>query len=209
MAPCQSRALARGPRSRRAPRGESARRSITGRRAPRGRAAAARRVHNGHEHVISAHQERADPNTIGQQETRLLQGGHGEPEVPVARPGPCESPPRCVWQCCSRADSRVAGIKTHPARRSKAWVVWKPSRRIGPPLGHSKSSRVPLPSSESSPWRTARLPAPPRGCVFFIPCTGWISPYGSSLPQASCTRNKEDRSEEHTSELQSRLHIVC
>src|SRR2546422_7019456 len=48
--------------------------------------------------------------------------------------------------------------------------------------------------------------------VFASPCAVTNGNERSGLPRATCARcmgRKHDRSEEHTSELQSRLHLVC
>src|SRR3712207_9174611 len=43
----------------------------------------------------------------------------------------------------------------------------------------------------------------------YDPCPASVSRYGSSPTRGKCTRPTTSRSEEHTSELQSRQYLVC
>src|SRR2546422_5768925 len=66
------------------------------------------------------------------------------------------------------------------------------------------------PRSTLFPYTTLFRSHGPRRSLWTQSCCGCSCRYESSLFRCRLAdRNKDDRSEEHTSELQSRLHLVC
>src|SRR5690625_7051247 len=84
-----------------------------------------------------------------------------------------------------------------------------PGATASSPWTAPRNTTCSWPSSAASWCCGCLLPAPCCCCFWAWPCAGASAPCGRCAANCSRSRPAAARSEEHTSELQSRGHLVC